>query len=208
MTLVKVGRIGYSPKWYYHHCFGVVVVDNAAPKRKRPSTLVVDLKDLKGPWGDWCVKRGLTPSEAVRRVLGVVLNGKDQTEFAPHLADFEAGEGRRRVEIRLTEAEHLALVAVAGREGMSVPRWLTGLVRLYLTGEQQFGEAEVKALARSSQVLLALGRNVNQIARNMNQRVDRDELTLAQIEYLADLIKKHTEAVSAVLTANSRRWRR
>ncbi len=91
---------------------------------------------------------------------------------------------------------------------MSLPRWLTGLVRLHLVGEQQFGEVEVKALARSSQVLLALGRNINQIARNMNQRVDSDELTLAQIEYLADLIKTHTEAVSAVLTANSRRWRR
>lgn len=179
-------------------------------KNPRPTLLHVDLKELKAPWAEWCAGRSLTPSEAVRRVLGVVLNGKDQAGFAPHLADFEAETGgeRRRVEIRLTEAEHLALVEVAGREGMSVPRWLTGLVRLYLTGEQQFGEAEVEALARSSQVLLALGRNVNQIARNMNQRVDRDELTLAQIEYLANLIKTHTEAVSAVLTANSRRWRR
>lgn len=172
--------------------------------------MVVDLKDLKGPWTEWCATRDLTPSEAVRRVLRRVLDGNPKSEFAPHPADFdvEGCDGRRRLEIRLTPAEHLALTAVADREGMSLPRWLTGLVRLNLTGEQQFGEGEVEALTRSSQVLLALGRNVNQIARNMNQRVDRDELTLAQIEYLADLIKKHTEAVSAVLTANSRRWRR
>lgn len=205
-----LGRIGYSPKWYYHCCFGDVVVDNAAPKRTRPSTLVVDLKDLKGPWSEWCATRDLTPSEAVRRVLRRVLDGKPKSEFMPHPANFDS-EGaveRRRLEIRLTVAEHMALAAVADREGMSLPRWLTGLVRLHLTGEQQFGEGEVEALARSSQVLLALGRNVNQIARNMNPRVDRDELTLAQIEYLSDLIKKHTEAVSAVLTANSQRWRR
>jgi hypothetical protein len=81
-------------------------------------------------------------------------------------------------------------------------------VRLHLTGEPQFGEDEVRALTRSSQLLLALGRNVNQIARNMNARAESDELTLAQIEYLADLIRSHTESVSALLTANSRRWRR
>ena len=179
------------------------------PVRGRASLLHVDLKDMRLPWNAWCQQRGLTPSEGARRVVRVLLDGKDLADVLSHPADDEGGAGeRKRLEIRLTHAEHVALSEVAGREGMSLPRWLTGLVRLHLVGEQQFGEVEVKALARSSQVLLALGRNINQIARNMNQRLDSDELTLAQIEYLAELIKTHTEAVSAVLTANSRRWRR
>lgn len=186
-------------------------MDDAAPKTKRlrPTTLVVVLKDLKEPWRAWCRARGLTPSEAVRQVLRRVLDGPS-SEFLPHPEALDSGEsaGRRRVEIRLTQAEHTALSAVADREGMSIPRWLTGLVRVHLTGDQQFGEAEVRALTRSSHALLAVGRNVNQIARNMNARSDADELTLAQVAYLQDLIRTHTKMVSAVLSANSRRWRR
>ena len=178
------------------------------PVRGRASLLHVDLKDMRLPWSAWCQQRGLTPSEGARRVVRVLLDGKDLADVLSHPPDKSGAGARKRLEIRLTPAEHIALTEVATREGMSLPRWLTGLVRIHLVGEQQFGEVEVKALARSSQVLLALGRNINQIARNMNQRLDSDELTLAQIEYLADLIKTHTETVSAVLTANSRRWRR
>ena len=185
-------------------------MDEPPKKRLRPTTLVVVLKDLKKPWEAWCAVRGLTPSEAIRSVVKRLLDGNIASDSLPHPADFHVASdaSRRRLEIRLTAAEHQALTAAADREGMSVPRWLTGLVRLHLAGEQQFGDEEVRALTRSSQVLLALGRNVNQIARNMNSRVDSDELTLAQIDYLVGLIKTHTEAVSAVLTANSRRWRR
>jgi len=180
-------------------------------KRVRPTTLVVVLKDLKKPWEAWCRARQVTPSEAVRQVLRRVIEGAPASDTLPHQADFggsKTGGSKKRLEIRLTDVELAALKAVADREGMSVPRWLTGLVRLHLTGEPQFGEDEVRALTRSNQLLLALGRNVNQIARNMNARAESDELTLAQIEYLADLIRSHTEAVSALLTANSRRWRR
>jgi len=185
-------------------------MDDQRRKRTRPTQVVVDLKSLRDPWVAWCKTRGLTPSEAVRRVLGVVLNGNPTPDVAPHPADFEdvAGEERRRVEVRIPADEYLALTAAADREGMSVPRWLTALIRVHLTGEQMFGLKEVEALARSNQLLLALGRNINQIAYNMNQRVDKDELTEAQIEFVAKFIKDHAEAVSAVLHANSERWRR
>jgi len=185
-------------------------MDKKSREKSRATLLHVDLKDLKAPLATWCAHHGLTPSEAVRRVLRRVLEGGPKTKLSTYRAEVEdvVADDRRRLEIRLTPAEHLALSAIAAREGMSLPRWLTGLVRLHLVDEQQFGEVEVAALARSSQVLLALSRNINQIARKMQQQANRDELTLAQIEYLADLVKTHTAAVSAVLTANSRRWRR
>lgn len=179
-------------------------------KTERSTLLHVDLKALKGPWQAWCAARNLTPSEAVRRVLGVVLKGGPASQFSPHPINGASTEpgGPRRLEIRLTAAEHAALSELAAREGMSVPRWLTGLVRLHLVGEQQFGAAEMETLLRSNQLLLALGRNINQIAYNMNQRVDKDELTLAQIEYVAGFVKSHTDAVSLLVHANSKRWRR
>lgn len=179
-------------------------------KRARPTQIVVDLKALKEPWFQWCERRLLTPSEAVRRVLGAVLNGNPDTAVMPHPSDFEgvAGDERRRIEIRVPEAEYLAVAEAADREGMGVPRWLTTLLKVHLTGQEPLGRYEIEALARSNQLLLALGRNINQIAYNMNQRVDRDELTLAQIEYVSNFLKEHTQAMAAVMQANSRRWRR
>lgn len=190
--------------------YGVSIMGENTKRSARATRIAVDLKDLHSPWMTWCTSRGLVPSDAVRRVLRRVIEGANNSEALPYPEDYAEGAGsdRRRLEIRLTAAEHAALTVVADREGMSLPRWLTGLVRLHLTGEQQFGGDEVAALARSSQVLLALGRNINQIARNINQRSEGDELTLAQIEHLAGLIKTHTLSVAAVLNANSRRWRR
>ena len=179
-------------------------------KRARPTQVVVDLKGLREPWDLWCRARGMTTSEALRLVIRRVLDGAPASDPLPPPADFEkdASKDRRRIEIRLSTAELLALTAAADREGMSVPRWLTAFVRVQLTGDEPLGRAEVEALARSSQLMLALGRNINQIAYNMNQRVDKDELTLAQIDYVSTFLKEHTQAVAAVLHANSKRWRR
>ncbi len=183
-------------------------VDRSKPAR--PTLLHVDLKDLKAPWSDWCASRNLTPSEAVRRVLRTVLS-TDPVADPPLKEDDESdgeGTGNRRLQVTLTTAEHAALVALAAQEGMTVPRWLRGVVRLHLTGDRQFGEKEIEALARSNQVLLALARNINQIGRNLSARTNSDVLTLAQIEFLIEQLKSHTEAVGALLNANEARWRR
>ncbi len=179
-------------------------------KRSRPNQVVVDLKEFRAPWAEWCKARGMTPSEAMRRVVSAVLAGNPNEDGLPHPRDFasEKDDERRRVELRLASSEYLAVAAVAEREGVSVPKWLMALVRVHLTGEDMLGGPEVDALGRSNQLLLALGRNINQIAYNMNQRVDRDELTLAQIDYLSSFLKEHTQAVTTLIQANNKRWRR
>jgi len=180
------------------------------PKSRRPNRLAVDLKALHEPWTHWCATRGLTPSEAVRQVLTAVLKGNPPPNATPDPSDFAvaAGDRRRRVEIRIPEAEFLALAFAAEREGMSVPRWIIGVVRTQLSGDQLYTDREVECLARSNQLLLALGRHINQIAYNMNQRVDTDALTLAQIEYVAKFLKTHVAEVATLLHASRRRWRK
>lgn len=184
-------------------------MDDQDRKRARPTQIVVDLKALRDPWLEWCKSRGLTPSEALRRILTAVVQDEPNSDVTPNPADFAgaAGVARRRVEIRIPEAEFLALAAAADREGMSVPRWLAGLVRTQLSGDQLFVDHEVAVLARSNQLLLALGRNINQIAYNMNQRADSEALTLAQVDYVRAFLKTHVAEVAALLHASSRRWR-
>jgi hypothetical protein len=185
-------------------------MDNDGRKKGRPTQIVVDLKGLRDPWMDWCRARGLRSSEALRQILTAVLKGNPTSAVAPHPADFEdeAGDQARRVDFRIPAPEYLALAAAAEREGKSVPRWLIALIRLHLDGDEPLGQAEVSALARSNQLLLALGRNINQIAYNMNQRVDKDELTLRQIEFALNFLREHTEATAKVIQASRDRWRR
>lgn len=204
------GRIGYSPKLHCHVGLGGISMVDQRRKRARPAQVVVDLKDLREPWDQWCKARGMTTSEAVRLVLGRVLKGAPVSEGLPNPADFEdeVGSERRRIELRVSATEYLALKTAANREGMSIPRWLAAYMQTHLTGDEHLGRAEVEALARSSQLVLALGRNINQIAYNLSQRADSDTLTSAQIAYVTDFLKEHTQAVAAVLHANSKRWRR
>ena len=122
-------------------------------------------------------------------------------------ASREAGWRTARVQIRVTNAEHAAMTKAAIEEGMTVSRWLVGLARVRLAGDTSFSTVEVEALARSSQTLAAIGRNVNQIARHMNERPDKDEVTLAQIELIVREVRDHTRTVTALLAANSDRWR-
>ena len=184
-----------------------------SPRQNKPrkTLLTVDLRELKEPWADWCASRQLTPSEAVRRVLGIVLKSNSTPDVASpgdEGGDRELAGGRRRLQVKLTLAEDRALADLARREGMTVPRWLKGLVRRHVTGAQQFGEIEIETLARSNLALLALGRSINQISRNMSNRTDSDVLTLAQVQFLVEQIKTHREAISALLNANDARWRR
>lgn len=181
------------------------MTDLAVQKDKR-STTSVDLKDMKQPWLAWCASHDLTPSEGFRRVIAAILARNPAGEGADS-SDARAGQDAR-VRLRLRPAEKIAMEVRAEKEGMSIGRWLTGLVRIQLTGDSQFSKDEIAALTASNRALMALGRNVNQIARHMNERADKDELTLAQAELIAQEIKTHTRMVSSLLDANSERWRR
>lgn len=178
--------------------------------RRRTNRLTVDLKDLHDPWLDWCQRHDRTPSEALRQIISAAVQDAPLYNLRPRSdpGDTSNRTQRHRVEIRLTTKEYLAVVAAAGREGFSVPRWLTALVHLRLTGEEPLGQNEVEALARSNQLLLSLGRSINQIAFNMNASLHTNELTLAQLCFVSNFLKAHIEATSAVLQANHKRWQR
>ena len=179
-------------------------------KRGRPTQIVVDLKDLHAPWSTWCLSQGVTSSEAVRSAIRAVLEREETLQAgAPGVVVDGASKGQiRRVELRLTPAEYAAISIAAGREGMSLPRWLAGLVRVHVTGEPQLAQIEISVLSRSNQVLMALTQAIDKVARNEDARDDTDRLALAQIRYLSDLVHTHVKAVSDLTTANTQRWRR
>jgi hypothetical protein len=99
--------------------------------------------------------------------------------------------------------------SMAARDGFSPNAWIAAIVRARLRKEPQLGQYELEQLAASNTRLLAIGRNVNQIARALNAKPTEDSGYRAEIiEVLSEAIKSHTSAVSAVIQSNVQRWSR
>jgi hypothetical protein len=175
---------------------------------KRLNTMSADLGVLKQPWLAWCAKQKRTPSDALRQVLAKVMHSglPDSVPRGVEVRD-RAEKPRVRVELHLTESEHRTLTPLARAEGFPVTKWIIALIRARLIGHPQFGQAELEMLARSNQQLLAIGRNLNQLAKALNtsprdQRAFRVDL----ITELSSRIQTHTTMVSRVMRGNLERW--
>ena len=90
-------------------------------------------------------------------------------------------------------------------ERCSTRRWIIDAIRAGLTHEPQFGMAEIDALGESNYQLLAIGRNLNQVAKAMNEG-RRDSVTIESIELLRATIQAHTKKVSDAIRASLERW--
>jgi hypothetical protein len=173
------------------------------------ATLSVRLdSDLKRRWQVFCVRQGSTPSDALRQVIVRLLNGST-TAGSPTPSTHEQPDiSRRRMEVRLTETEYARIEALALQQGMSANRWVIHLIRANLSGEPQFGMTELRTLGESNSRLLAIGRNLNQIARHMNAgRALETVVTAERIDTLTRHIKTHTARVADIMRANIDRWR-
>ncbi len=67
---------------------------------------------------------------------------------------------------------------------------------------------EVEVLAQSNRLLMGLVNAMNKAARDPSTPAEQRRINQAQVQFIRDLVQKHVRSVSALLTANSRRWRR
>ncbi|MGE3483840.1 MAG: plasmid mobilization relaxosome protein MobC [Nitrospira sp.] len=175
---------------------------------KRTTTVTVDLGELKAPWQAWCAQQGITPSHALRNALRQAMGRKGTQAPAPRLRVTPKRErATARIELNLTTSELAALKKMAGHEGYVPTKWLVAMVRTKLTGQPQVGQPELETLARSNQQLLALGRNLNQIAKVLNSAPqNRAAFRVEVITELSRVIQAHTKKVSDVLRGTLERW--
>ncbi|MDF0672837.1 MAG: hypothetical protein P0120_00640 [Nitrospira sp.] len=175
---------------------------------KRTTTITVDLGELNGPWRAWCDERKLTPSHALRNALRQAMDRGATRASVPRLRVTPKRErATARIELNLTTSELAALKKMAGHEGYVPTKWVVAMVRTKLTGQPQVGQPELETLARSNQQLLALGRNLNQIAKVLNTAPqNRTAFRVEVITELSRVIQAHTKKVSDVLRGTVERW--
>lgn len=169
------------------------------------SILSVQLpSDEKTRWKDYCRVRNLTPSAAIRQIVAQLLAKQGPTASGAQ-SDEMPDHTRARLELRLSDSERDAVREIARAMGESPNRWVASLVRAYITRKPQLGMHELAAIAESNARLLAIGRNLNQIARSLNSGERSIATDLVPTELAAD-IAAHVEAVSKVIRANLERW--
>lgn len=179
-----------------------------ASSDKRTTTITVDLGELKAPWQAWCQNHGVTPSHALRQVVRQALDGRATQSAPPRLQITRRRErATARMKLNVTPSELAALRTCARQEGYQPTAWVVAMIRTKLTGEPHVGQPELAALTRSNQQLLALGRNLNQIAKVLNTAPqNRAAFRVEVITELARVIRTHTDRVSDVLRGTVARW--
>lgn len=169
----------------------------------RPNRINVDLQHYKQPWLDYCKANHTTPSDAFRQVVAKLTGAVPTDQSSP---DPES-PGKVRKEIKLTPREIAGITLAAERDGFQFSRWIVALIRAHLGSGAQLGQKELEALARSNMQILALGRNVNQIARALHANPKLvDQSKVEDLEAIKAAIKSHSETVASVLEANVKRW--
>ena len=191
-----------------HPILWAVLMALDATKKSRATLLHVDLKDLKNPWSEWCATAGLTPSEGIRQLVRRAVGEQFSEDRSAVKADDDPESGLRRHEVRMTHDEAAALAAAAKRAGMSSSKYLVCLLRAQLMGQPYFGAEEVGGLARSNRFLMELVTAMKKATRDPSAPAEARRINQAQVQFIREFVEKHVRSVSALLTANGRRWRR
>jgi hypothetical protein len=180
---------------------------------KKRGVVIFDLGDLKAPWLAYCAAHSVTPSQAMRQIVRK-LSGENPPQPTRPVSTIDPQhppkerEPRKRISLRLTESEYTRVADDAKRDGFSIPLWIIALIRSRLTGLQPLGQSEQELLGESNYQLLAIGRNLNQIAKALNANAqDLRPYRVDLIEQLEPQIKAHIGRVSALLAANAERWK-
>ena len=149
----------------------------------------------------------ITESALVRQLLEVTLRMSAKEGF-PKLDALEKVSRDARLSVRLAPEDRILLCDRATARGMAAATYVSVLVRSHLRNLAPLPKEELLALKRSVAELGAIGRNLNQIARAVNQggrpgRPGREDLR-AMLK-IAEGLRDH---VKALLKANQLSWER
>lgn len=164
--------------------------------------------ELKARWADYCLALGKSPGAAIKAAIEHQLAqaaANPEPKTYQQVTEAPTREPKQRFEILLTASEKAAIKERARIERCSMRRWIVDAIRIGLTHEPQFRMSEIDALGDSNYQLLALGRNLNQIARRLNEG-EYEPITVERIEALSRIIDKHTNLVSSAIRASIERW--
>lgn len=194
------------------------------PEKKRVLTSF-EIGALKGPWEEYCKRNNVDSGPALCQIIQKLTGadpallpvsarkkGLQPTRPERPYTSRETVEKKSkadRLEIQLKPSEREAINARAAADGFdNANAWVVALVRARLTNEPQFGSREIDLLGESNHQLLAIGRNLNQIAHALNATKGKspNAYDVALVEELAEAVRRHVRKVGDALRASIHRW--
>lgn len=168
-------------------------------------------------WDAYAQQHGKSPAEAYKLLMQYMLAENITEKSASQMlrskvvyrqVDQPDGRPKERLEVRFTQQELEAIRYAAEQEGSSAQQFVVCAVRATLTHEPQYTLEPAKALWAATTELRAIGRNINQIAKRLNE-ADFDAAYQLQITFLEKLgqdIKAFTSKVARLQSASIERW--
>jgi len=162
-------------------------------------------RESKQRFADMAEAQGLSESALLRRVIEACLPAAPQFG-TPTPPPVEPAEATGRISVRLRHDDLLFLRERARARELPTSTYVSYLVRAHLRAQTPLPKAELDELKRAVAELGAIGRNINQIARAVNQQQwpggpNRGDL-LAILRALTTL-RDHTKAL---INANLASW--
>jgi len=149
----------------------------------------------------------ITESALVRELLETMLR-RSAAEGFPKLEALEKVSRDARLSVRLAPEDRILLCDRATARGMPSATYVSVLVRSHLRNLAPLPKEELLALKRSVAELGVIGRNLNQIARALNQGGKYSGPGREDLKAMLRVAEGLRDHVKALLRANQISWER
>jgi hypothetical protein len=163
--------------------------------------------DVKARLRELAVREGATESELIKRLVGSGLPSVS-APTPPSVAPVSVrGTRTWRLCVRLAGADRKLLWERAKARGLSASSYAALQLRVHLQGGNPLPKAEYLTLRQAVLELSAMGRNLNQVARVLQQDGRATVPGRAEVQTMLKIATGLKDHFRALLTANERAWR-
>lgn len=158
--------------------------------------------ETKKQWQALARSQGKTESELTRELVIRIL------QRAPEPPESDAEGETLEVVLKLKRHEMKAVEKAAAAMGWKRNTWIVAVIRSVVFKEPRLTDQEARAVMRGCSELLAIGRNLNQIARAMQTPAgEQHELTPELVQNLRAQIQAHVQDAGRLIEAAEQRWK-
>jgi Bacterial mobilisation protein (MobC) len=163
-------------------------------------------RETKGRFAALADNQGITESAFLKRLVDASLMSTAAVD-PPSLGAVEPVNATGRLSIRLRSDDLLVLRERAKARAMPTSTYVSLLVRSHLLALTPLPTAELEALKRSVAEISAIGRNLNQIARAVNQGERPSGPSKADLHALLRALVGLRVHIKALINVNLASWR-
>jgi antitoxin (DNA-binding transcriptional repressor) of toxin-antitoxin stability system len=150
-------------------------------------------------------RQGVSESALLKRLLDVALLGTENGAVADGQAIAVAKDAR--LYVRVSPLDRRLLIERAGRRELRAATYVSLLIRAHLREAAPLPNAELAALKRSIAELAAIGRNLNQFVRTVQDGGPSPGFTVENAKTLIRVCEVLHERTKQLIAANAASWR-